>query len=177
MRFSRLLLGLSLGVVTPLLAGCSPTLDGIAGITVDETRNPVGVVASCNTPLSGANLYRLGSTTTGPYTDRLLIAGWLITADTTSSTVTWPMTGEATTSATIDEPLLEWPATGELIFGGWGDNHNVSTTTDVTFTARDLDRIRPGSVLTGTPNHLVTLGEFHDLACTPTKKLAPTLSP
>ncbi|MEU6348942.1 hypothetical protein ABZ896_06405 [Streptomyces sp. NPDC047072] len=156
----RALAVLLAGVGLAALSGCTVPVDAVAGISVTEDGELLGVMMVCGHHIDGATLYKdaddpdrqedVGSWTAGPQLGEGL--------------TTWSLTDPGT-GWTADQPLGRLTAGSTYVLYGWTDD-NSSSSTSVSFTPADRDRLTPGMVRYETDTEVtVPIEKFKAKAC------------
>ncbi|MDQ0681241.1 hypothetical protein QF032_000233 [Streptomyces achromogenes] len=137
----RTLIAVAACVAMTGVSGCTVPIDAVAGISVTDDGRLLGVLMVCGHRIDGATLYvddadADDTTTVGSWTaDRPLLAGL----------ATWPLE-PPTVGWTATTPLAPLTVRTTYALYGWTEDDSWSST-HVTFTLTDRDRLTPGKVL------------------------------
>ncbi|MDX3752347.1 hypothetical protein [Streptomyces sp. AK08-02] len=142
-------------------SGCTVAVDAVAGISVTDDGHLVGVMMVCGHHIDGATLY-----VDSDDTDKQVTVGsWTAARPLKSGLATW----------TLDTPAAGWTATTPLkpltakttyMLYGWTKDNSWSSSS-VSFTLPDRDRLTPGTVRYEGDESSVTVpvAEFKARAC------------
>ncbi|QKW22517.1 hypothetical protein HUT16_28620 [Kitasatospora sp. NA04385] len=129
---------LGAGLALAATSACTAGQDGAAGLSMTEDGHPIGVLALCGREMAAVNL----DTTVAGQDGRF--GTWTPADPLDSGTTTWRLDGPAEGwSATAYVGALD-PGTGYRLYAHSADNGWY--TTEVSFTAADLDGLAPGTV-------------------------------
>ncbi|MER5603489.1 hypothetical protein [Streptomyces sp. NPDC002265] len=138
--FRRLAASVTVGTALAATSGCTVPIDAVAGVSVTADGRLLGVMMVCGHRLDGATLY-----VDGADADRQVTVGeWTAGRRLTAGLTTWA----------LDAPPAGWTATKPLAplttgttytLYGWTED-NTSSSSSVSFTLADRDRLAPGRV-------------------------------
>ena len=142
-------------------SGCTVPVDAVAGISVTADGDLLGVMMVCGHQIDGATLYVAGADADKDVT----VGSWSAASPLKAGLATW----------TLDAPAAGWTATTSLkpltakttyTLYGWTKD-NSSSSSSVSFTLTDRDRLTPGTVRYEGDESAVTVpvAEFKDRAC------------
>ncbi|WP_319463597.1 hypothetical protein [Micromonospora sp. RTP1Z1] len=149
-----------------LLSSCTVPVDGLAGVTVDEKGNPIGVVRTCEHPLDGATLY-WPDDPRGSDGQPAELGQWEFTGSTVTHSLAWPL--GAASAADVkgkQTPQAMLPGRTFSLYGWTTDNSWSAANVD--FTLTDLEGLPVGKILvldSGTRLRVVSEPEFDALVC------------
>ncbi|WP_369034125.1 hypothetical protein [Streptomyces adonidis] len=140
-------------------SGCTVPIDAVAGISVNADGDLLGVMMVCGHQIDGATLYVADSDSEAD------VGSWTAARPLKAGLATWP----------LDAPAAGWTATTSLkpltarttyTLYGWTEDNSWSSTS-VSFTLTDLDRLTPGTVRYEGEESAVTVpvAEFKARAC------------
>lgn len=138
--FRRVAGALAVGTALATTSGCTVPIDAVAGISVTADGHLLGVMMVCGHHLDGATLY-VGSD--DPHKE-VTVGSWTAGRPLMPGLTTW----------TLDSPAPGWAATRPLApltakttyeLYGWTKDNSWSST-NVSFTLADRDRLTPGKV-------------------------------
>ncbi|MER5472012.1 hypothetical protein ABZX90_25355 [Streptomyces sp. NPDC002935] len=156
----------AVGAALAAASGCTVPIDAVAGISVTADGHLLGVMMVCGHRIDGATLY-----VDSPDVDREVTVGsWTADRPVAAGLATW----------TLDSPSVGWTATRSLkpliakttyALYGWTKDNSWSSS-NVTFTLTDRDRLTPGTVryddVSGNGDEsgvTVSMAEFKARAC------------
>ncbi|MFE5797968.1 hypothetical protein ACFQ8C_36050 [Streptomyces sp. NPDC056503] len=162
---ATLLTAAAAGAAVLLLAGCTTTPAGLAGVSVAEDGTPLGVLLMCHDHVDGAMLYPDDV----PKESREITADWRHDGPVTGFT-SWPLM--QTAGSPEAERWTPETRTARLEKGrsyrlaGWTEDGSWSAT-PVSFTPEDLTRLKPGQVRYTLDDEIrvSSLDDFRDRAC------------
>jgi hypothetical protein len=164
--FRRFVGAVVVGVALAATSGCTVPIDAVAGISVTGDGHLLGVMMVCGHKTDGATLY----VDSADVDKQVTVGSWTADRPLTSGLATW----------TLDAPAAGWAATGSLVpltakttytlYGGTKDNSWSSSS--VSFTLADRDRLTPGKVRYDSVSDngeesavTVSMAEFKTRAC------------
>lgn len=128
------------GVALAATSGCTVPIDAVAGISVTDDGQLLGVMMVCGHQIDGASLY----VDSADVDDEVTVGSWDADRPLKDGLATW----------NLDSPSAGWTATRSLqpltakttyAFYGWTKD-NSSSSSSVSFTLTDRDRLTPGTV-------------------------------
>ncbi|MFE7402341.1 hypothetical protein [Streptomyces sp. NPDC057557] len=138
--FRRFIGAAAAGVALATTSGCTVPVDAVAGISVTGDGHLLGVMMVCGHQIDGATLY-----VNSDDADKTVTVGsWTAAHPLTPGLATW----------TLDSPAAGWTATRSLTplttkttyaLYGWTKDNSWSSSS-VSFTLSDRDRLTPGEV-------------------------------
>ncbi|GAA3854649.1 hypothetical protein GCM10023084_06020 [Streptomyces lacrimifluminis] len=142
-------------------SGCTVPVDAVTGISVTDDGHLVGVMMVCGHHIDGATLHGAGADDDSEVT----VGSWDAARPLKAGLATW----------TLDAPAAGWTATTSLkpltarttyTLYGWTEDNSWSSS-GVTFTLTDRDRLTPGTVRYGGEESAITVPveEFKARAC------------
>ncbi|MFE9627707.1 hypothetical protein [Streptomyces sp. NPDC006527] len=164
--FSRFVGAVVVGVALAATSGCTVPVDAIAGISVTRDGHLLGVMMVCGHQIEGATLY----VDSADVDKTVTVGSWTADRPLTPGLATW----------TLDSPTAGWTATESLAplttkttyaLYGWTKANSWSSSS-VSFTLADRDRLTPGQVRYDSVSDngdesaiTVSLAEFRTKAC------------
>ncbi|MGX1541770.1 hypothetical protein [Streptomyces adustus] len=138
--FRRLAGAVTVGLALAATSGCGAPVDAVAGVSVTADGRLLGVLMVCGHHLDGATLY-----VDNADTDKAVTVGeWTADRRLTAGLTTWTLDAPAP-GWTATEPLTPLVAGTSYTLYGWTED-NTWSSTSVTFTLADRDRLTPGEV-------------------------------
>ncbi|MEU9974142.1 hypothetical protein [Streptomyces sp. NPDC051014] len=138
--FGRFVGAVVIGVALAATSGCTVPIDAVAGISVTDDGHLLGVMMVCGHKFDAAILY----VDSADVDKQVTVGSWTADRPLTPGLATW----------TLDAPAAGWRATKSLaplttkttytLYGGTKDNSWSSSS--VSFTLADRDRLTPGKV-------------------------------
>ncbi|MER7679068.1 hypothetical protein [Streptomyces sp. NPDC096934] len=164
--FRRFAGAVVVGVALAATSGCTVPIDAVAGISVTSDGHLIGVMMVCGHKIDGAVLY----VESADVDKQVTVGSWTADRPLTPGLATW----------TLDAPASGWRATKSLaplksktiyaLYGGTKDNSWSSSS--VSFTQADRDRLTPGKVRYDSVSDngfesaiTVSMAEFKTRAC------------
>ncbi|MDX3497150.1 hypothetical protein ACKI1I_40790 [Streptomyces turgidiscabies] len=142
-------------------AGCTVPVDAVAGISVTDDGQLVGVMMVCGHHIDGAKLY----VDSDDPDKQVTVGSWTAARPLKSGLATWTLD---TTAAgwTATTPLKPLTAGTSYTLYGWTEDNSWSSSS-VSFTLADRDRLAPGTVRYEGADSSVTVpvAEFKAKAC------------
>ncbi|MEW1773733.1 hypothetical protein [Streptomyces sp. NPDC086777] len=129
------------GAALAATSGCTVPVDAVAGVSVTADGHLLGVVMVCGHHIDGATLY----VDSDDADKEVTVGSWTSARPHRAGLVIWPLESPAAgwTTTRALSPLTA--GTTYILYGGTKDNS--WSTTDVSFTRADRDRLAPGEVL------------------------------
>ncbi len=142
-------------------SGCTVPVDAVSGISVTNDGQLVGVMMVCGHQIDGATLY-VDDSDVG---NQVTVGSWTAARPLKAGLATW----------TLDAPAAGWTATTSLkpltarttyTLYGWTEDNSRSSSS-ISFTPTDRDRLAPGTVRYDDGEAAVTVpvAEFKTSAC------------
>ncbi|MFI1509438.1 hypothetical protein [Streptomyces sp. NPDC020597] len=162
----RLLAAVAVGGALAGVSGCTVPVDAVAGVSVTDDGRLLGVMMVCGHRIDGATLY----VDSADADEETTVGSWTADSPLHAGLATWPLDSPAAgwTATTPLAPLTV--GTGYALYG-WTEDNSWSSTS-VTFTLTDRDRLTPGTVLYQSVSDdgvestaAVPLAEFEREAC------------
>ncbi|MEU6200559.1 hypothetical protein [Streptomyces sp. NPDC047061] len=147
-------------------SGCTVPVDAVAGVSVTADGHLLGVMMVCGHHIDGASLY-----VDSADTDKTVTVGsWTSDRPLKAGLTTWPLDSPAT-GWTTTRPLARLGAKTAYTLYGWTEDNSWSSS-GVSFTPADRDRLTPGKVLYDRVSDdgdesavIVPMAEFEARAC------------
>ncbi|MFK0159855.1 hypothetical protein ACIQVK_48300 [Streptomyces sp. NPDC090493] len=139
--FRRFVGAVVAGVALAATSGCTVPVDAVAGVSVTGDGHLLGVMMICGHHIDGATLY-----VDSDDTDKTVTVGsWTSARPHKAGLVVWPLESPAAGWTTTRALTPLTAGTTYAFYGGTKDNS--WSTSSVSFTRADRDRLAPGEVL------------------------------
>ncbi|MGY4925495.1 hypothetical protein [Streptomyces sp. 900105755] len=139
--FRRFVGAVVAGVALAATSGCTVPVDAVAGVSVTVDGRLLGVMMICGHHIDGATLYVESDDADKSVT----VGSWTAARPHKAGLVIWPLESPAAGWTTTRALTPLTAGTAYTLYGGTKDNS--WSTTDVSFTRADRDRLAPGEVL------------------------------
>ncbi|CAM5737423.1 hypothetical protein SALBM311S_09310 [Streptomyces alboniger] len=138
--FRRFVGAVTAGMALAVTSGCTVPIDAVVGISVTADGRLLGVMMVCGHQIDGTTLY----VDSDDVDKAVTIGSWTADRPLTAGLTTWTL-DPPSAGWTADKPLTPLTAkTTYALYGGTKDNSWSSTS--VSFTLADRDRLTPGMV-------------------------------
>lgn len=138
--------GMVLVLIMTSLTACSAQPIGVIGIGRDQQGTLLVYLRSCHYPIPGVKLFDQAYFGGADFGEDQILAEWRITADSTESTVVWPLFGDSPPAVVAEKRIDALPAI-VMDIRGWTSSGDRYAGGPYNLTAADLEELKPGEVL------------------------------